>query len=103
VLSEKRWEGKTLPFPILLDATGKTVKAYGIRGFPTHVLLDPDGRVVKAARPEEVLEEKLEELAPPEPETQPEGDESAPAPKEEPKGDQKAPERKDDADGEKGT
>ena len=83
---EKRWEGKTLPFPILLDATGKTVKAFGISAYPTNVLIDPEGRVVKAARRGRARE-KLEELAPPEPETNPEGDEAAPEPEEEPEGD----------------
>ena len=40
------WDGKDLPFPILIDATGKTVKDYGITGFPTTILIDPDGKLV---------------------------------------------------------
>ena len=40
------WKGRALPFPILLDATGKTLEAYGITAFPTSVLIDPEGRVV---------------------------------------------------------
>jgi len=55
---EKRWKGKSLPFPILLDASGATVKNYGIQGFPTIVLIDPEGRVVKGGS-EAMLEEKL--------------------------------------------
>jgi hypothetical protein len=42
----KLWRGKDLPFPILLDATGQTVKAYGIDFFPTTLLIDPDGKLV---------------------------------------------------------
>lgn len=62
LVSEKRWDGKSLPFPILLDSTGATVKTFGIRAYPTNVLIDPEGRVVKG-NPEENLKRKLEELA----------------------------------------
>ena len=44
---EKQWKGKSLPFPILLDATATTVRAYGIQGYPTVLLIDPEGRIVK--------------------------------------------------------
>ena len=57
---EKRWKGKSLPFPILLDASGATVKSYGIQAFPTLVLIDPEGRVVKGGS-EALLAEKLKE------------------------------------------
>ena len=40
------WQGKDLPFPILLDATGKTLKTFGIDAFPTTLLIDPDGKLV---------------------------------------------------------
>ena len=40
------WRGRSLPFPILLDTTGETVKDYGVIHWPTIVLLDPEGRVV---------------------------------------------------------
>jgi thiol-disulfide isomerase/thioredoxin len=40
------WRGRSLPFPILLDTTGETVKDYGVVHWPTVVLLDPEGRVV---------------------------------------------------------
>lgn len=59
---EKRWEGKPLPFPILLDSTGATVKAFGIRAYPTNILIDPEGRLVRG-NAEKMLESKLEELA----------------------------------------
>ena len=58
---EERWGGKALPFPILLDATRKTVNAYGISAFPTNVLIDPEGRVVKG-NAEKNFEKKLEEM-----------------------------------------
>jgi thiol-disulfide isomerase/thioredoxin len=44
------WRGRPLPFPILLDTTGAMIKDYGVNGFPTAVLLDPEGRVVDFAR-----------------------------------------------------
>jgi hypothetical protein len=40
------WRGRMLPFPILLDTSGRTVQDYGVVGYPTVVLLDPEGRVV---------------------------------------------------------
>jgi len=42
----RQWRGRSLPFPILLDTTGETVKDYGVVHWPTVVLLDPEGRVV---------------------------------------------------------
>jgi thiol-disulfide isomerase/thioredoxin len=44
------WRGRMLPFPILLDTTGQTVKDYGIEHWPTVILLDPEGRVVDYPR-----------------------------------------------------
>jgi hypothetical protein len=55
------WRGRDLPFPILLDATGETVKNWGIHAFPTTLLIDPEGKLVGEAREEE-LEEKLPPL-----------------------------------------
>jgi hypothetical protein len=40
------WRGRALPFPILLDTTGKTGGALGVVHYPTVVLLDPAWRVV---------------------------------------------------------
>jgi len=40
------WRGRALPFPILLDSTGKTGEALGVTHYPTVVMLDPDGRVM---------------------------------------------------------
>lgn len=47
------WRGRSLPFPILLDADngqrGATVAAYGITSFPTTLLIDPEGKLVGQA------------------------------------------------------
>ena len=43
----RTWLGRSLPFPILLDTSGQMVKDYGIEGWPTAVLIDPEGRVVE--------------------------------------------------------
>ena len=40
------WNGEELPFPILLDATEETAKRYGISGWPTTLLIDPEGKLV---------------------------------------------------------
>jgi len=56
------WHGRNLPFPILLDAQngerGATVAAYGIRSFPTTILIDPEGKLVGEVSPD-FLETKL--------------------------------------------
>jgi thiol-disulfide isomerase/thioredoxin len=51
------WEGKTLPFPVLLDSTFETWQRYGIEGMGQVLLIDPEGRLVKGD--ETVLAEKL--------------------------------------------
>jgi hypothetical protein len=58
-LEKAAWQGKPLPFPILLDATGETLKRYGVQAFPTCVLIDPDGKLVGSGS-EEMLVEALE-------------------------------------------
>jgi hypothetical protein len=45
-IRDRFWQGKDLPFPVLLDASGNTEKLYGIRAHPTALLIDPDGRLV---------------------------------------------------------
>jgi len=45
----KQWKGRALPFPILLDSSGETIATWGITGFPTTVLIDPEGKLVGAA------------------------------------------------------
>ncbi len=57
--TENRWAGRAIPFRIALDGGGRTpiegtersvngatTAAYGITGWPTTVLIDPDGKVV---------------------------------------------------------
>lgn len=55
------WHDRDLPFPILLDATGQTIKNYGVHAFPTTILIDPEGKLVGEAN-EELLEKKLPAL-----------------------------------------
>jgi hypothetical protein len=58
---EEVWK-RPLPFPILLDDSGDTIERYGIRAFPTVILIDPDGKLVKG-RAEKLLEAKLTEMS----------------------------------------
>jgi hypothetical protein len=58
---QKYWNGRDLPFPILLDATGQTIKDWGVHGFPTTLLIDPEGKLVGEAS-EDALAEKLPPL-----------------------------------------
>jgi hypothetical protein len=41
-----RWE-RNLPFTVILDNTGETTQRYGIRAYPTAVLIDPEGNIVE--------------------------------------------------------
>ena len=43
---ERFWDGRDLPFPVLLDASGATIEQFGIKAFPTMILVDPEGRLV---------------------------------------------------------
>jgi len=58
---EKKWGGKDLPFPVLIDSTGETIKAYGISAFPTMVLIDPKGNLVGKSNERELLKKIMEE------------------------------------------
>jgi hypothetical protein len=58
---EERWKGRQLPFPVLIDETRSTIDGWGIRAFPTLVLLDPEGKVVKG-NAEQLLRKQLDEL-----------------------------------------
>ena len=51
------WKTK-LPFPVLIDKDGNTVKRYGVRAYPTLVLVDPAGNIVRGGSLE-LLKEKL--------------------------------------------
>ena len=60
-LTAERWGGKPLPFPILLDATGETVDKLGVSSYPTLLLVDPEGKVVRGASLQ-LFEAKLQAL-----------------------------------------
>jgi hypothetical protein len=60
-LKKRYWQGKDLPFPVLLDATGKTEEMYAIHAHPTGLLIDPDGKLVGEVSPQD-LEAKLPPL-----------------------------------------
>ena len=59
-IEQVKWKGKKLPFPILLDASGDTVREWGVRSFPTLLLIDPEGKLVKGGTME-MLEKALRE------------------------------------------
>ena len=44
---ERYWKGRDLPFPILLDSSGATIRALGVTGYPTMLLVDPEGKLQK--------------------------------------------------------
>jgi AhpC/TSA family len=58
-IKERYWQGKDLPFPVLLDATGETGKLYGIAHYPTGLLIDPEGKLVGEVYTAADLEAKL--------------------------------------------
>jgi hypothetical protein len=63
---EKLWKGKQLPFPIVLDSSGKTLKSYAVQAFPTLVLIDPEGKIAQVelgagGGVEKMLEQKLKD------------------------------------------
>jgi peroxiredoxin len=55
---ENVWDGKQLPFPILLDPSMTTLERYGVPGYQT-LLVDPEGQLVKGD--EETLAKHLSE------------------------------------------
>ncbi len=50
-----------LPFPQLTDPSGETVRSFGVDEYPTLILIDPEGRVLKAGN-EAVLPDLLDRL-----------------------------------------
>ncbi len=60
-IKEHYWQDKDLPFPVLLDVTGKTAELYSISGYPTGLLVDPEGKLVGEASAHD-LEAKLPPL-----------------------------------------
>ncbi len=53
------WGGKDPGFPVLLDSNGETFKAWGVEKVPEMVLIDPEGKVVRAGN-DQMLKEKLD-------------------------------------------
>ena len=39
------WNGRELPFPILLDDEGKTFTAYGVQSIPETIVINPEGKI----------------------------------------------------------
>ena len=62
---QEHWHGKPLPLPIVLDTTGETVKNFGISSWPTAVLINPEGKLVKVK--DEMPEDYLDAHLPPTP------------------------------------
>jgi len=61
-LQKRMWGGKALACPLLLDASGETIRAFGIDEYPTLVLIDPAGNVVQAGN-ESFLPDFLERVS----------------------------------------
>ena len=63
---QEHWHGKpAVALPIVLDTTGETVKNFGISSWPTAVLINPEGKLVKVK--DEMPEEYLDAQLPPTP------------------------------------
>jgi hypothetical protein len=61
VLQKRLWGGKPLSCPVLMDPSGETIRTFGIDEYPTLVLIDPEGNVLKAGN-ESFLPEFLDRL-----------------------------------------
>lgn len=59
------WKGP-LPFPVVIDKEGRTVRGYGVSVFPTALLIDPQGRLVRGGGLK-MLAEKLGVASAPQP------------------------------------
>ncbi|QDV34569.1 redoxin domain-containing protein [Tautonia plasticadhaerens] len=44
---EHVWDGKDLPFPVLIDPSLRSWSSYSLDGFPTVLLIDPEGHLVE--------------------------------------------------------
>jgi hypothetical protein len=55
----KYWKGRDLPFPILLDSTGDTIRELGVDSYPTVLLIDPQGRLVKHGEESQLRQELM--------------------------------------------
>lgn len=61
-IQKRYWGGKPLPFPLLLDDDSLTYDEFGVSVYPTFMLVDPEGKVVKEGGPDR-LEAELGKLA----------------------------------------
>lgn len=61
-IKKQYWQNKDLPFPILLDASGETIKTFGLSHFPTTLLINPEGKLVGEVTAGE-LEKHLPEIS----------------------------------------
>lgn len=59
-LKAQVWGGRDLPFPVLLDTTGETLRTFGVNSFPTVVAIDPEGRIVRGGGEHSLREYLLE-------------------------------------------
>lgn len=62
-LEQRFWDGKPLPFPVLLDGKGGTQVEWDVSMFPTDILVDPKGHAVERGDAEK-LEAILRPLMP---------------------------------------
>ena len=56
---ERYWDGRDLPFPILFDETGSTIRRLGITGYPTILLIDPEGKLCREGGPGMLVKELM--------------------------------------------
>ena len=66
-VKQKFWKGRSLPFPVLLDDTGDTLRRFEVNAFPTTVLIDPQGRLIGNASLAMLQEALAGQLEVPEP------------------------------------
>jgi thiol-disulfide isomerase/thioredoxin len=61
-LAKQNWSGEALPFPILLDRSGETIKRWGVVAFPTVALINPKGDLVEGDLDtlRQVLDQKID-------------------------------------------
>ncbi len=67
------WKGRDLPFPILIDASGSTIKQFDISAFPTMILFDPKGRLVGEASLDTLKQALAGKVETPKPRSKPVG------------------------------
>jgi predicted DsbA family dithiol-disulfide isomerase len=42
---EKRWNGKDMTWPLMIDGDGTTAREWGVFGYPTMAIVDPEGKL----------------------------------------------------------